>query len=260
MKNKRFASTRKISKKIEAKMGQSISHSSVRNYANLLNLHPYHHHRRPLLTAVHKANRVEYCLKMQGFQWTSCLFSDESWFLLYPRGNGQNDVIWTDDPTKVPALPQVRHSPMFLVWGAVSIHGNTDLFFFETTVKSKQYQECLEATLLPVAKKQLSKTQWHLVEDQAWPRKAKGTRSWLATNNVPSMMLPAKSPDINIIEKVWAIMKDFVSHQDPKNKEELKKAVVKAWKNISNDLVAKLIARIPGILDNIVLSGGSVID
>ena len=73
-------------------------------------------------------------------------------------------------------------------------------------------------------------------------------------------MLPAKSPDVNIIEKIWAIMKDDVSRAEPKNEKQLKIAMLEAWKKISKELVQQLIARIPWVLDKIVLNGGSVVD
>ena len=51
---------------------------------------------------------------------------------------------------------------------------------------------------------------------------------------------PPQSPDLNVIENLWAILKSQVFKQNPKSVEELWLLVQEEWKAITDDVIIKL--------------------
>ena len=70
---------------------------------------------------------------------------------------------------------------------------------------------------------------------------------------------PGNSPDLNLIENLWAILQEKVfDNPRPKNRSELIARVKKTWDSIPTSLLAKLYAsyykRIEAVIDS---DGGS---
>ena len=65
---------------------------------------------------------------------------------------------------------------------------------------------------------------------------------------------PPFSPDVNIIEVVWAIMESHVEMRNPKMIQELKNFLIEVWDSLSwqkiNGLVATMPERIRTVNDN----------
>ena len=53
------------------------------------------------------------------------------------------------------------------------------------------------------------------------------------------IVLPPLSPELNPIEKVWAIIKRWTEKKKPKTVDDLKKAVKESWKGITPQFVCK---------------------
>ncbi len=74
------------------------------------------------------------------------------------------------------------------------------------------------------------------------------------------LLLPAKSPDLNIIEKVWAVLKDKVAESQPNSKKQLKKVIIQSWKKISLPFLLSLFERHPHVMELISLNGGAAVN
>ena len=60
--------------------------------------------------------------------------------------------------------------------------------------------------------------------------------------NVPAVMdWPSKSPDLNPIENLWAVVKRNVEKRKPKNLSELEEFLVEEWNNIPDSLLISLV-------------------
>jgi hypothetical protein len=76
---------------------------------------------------------------------------------------------------------------------------------------------------------------------------ARLTQRWLQSHRVNVLPWPSRSPDLNIIEHVWAHLKQRVCTYEPapRNKNELWAVTEKEWKAISPDYIASLYDSMP---------------
>jgi hypothetical protein len=76
---------------------------------------------------------------------------------------------------------------------------------------------------------------------------SKATRSWLKGNHISTLDWPASSPDMNILENLWAHLDNQIqAHpKKPSNSAELWKILQEEWKNISLEYIRKLYESLP---------------
>lgn len=82
---------------------------------------------------------------------------------------------------------------------------------------------------------------------------------WIGRNNVNMLPFPAKSPDLNPIENVWAQLVKTIYNRNfrPANVEELWGAIENAWDNIDADYTRTLILSMNRRLNAVIDSNGS---
>jgi len=67
---------------------------------------------------------------------------------------------------------------------------------------------------------------------------------------------PSYSPDLNIIESLWAIWKDQIRDRAPQTLEDLKLIAQEEWANISLDNIRNLYRSIPNRIEAVISSRG----
>jgi hypothetical protein len=68
-----------------------------------------------------------------------------------------------------------------------------------------------------------------LMEDGASPHTAKLTKQLHDLSGIDKMYWPANSPDLNLIENVWRMLKHRVAKKSPRSLAELRQCVEKEW-------------------------------
>ena len=86
-----------------------------------------------------------------------------------------------------------------------------------------------------------------LLRDGALAHRARATQRWLEENGVSETKdFPPNSPDLHIIENVWAIMKrNMYGHRLIYNTLSLKLAVKRYWNKIDLSQIRVLVASMP---------------
>jgi transposase len=83
------------------------------------------------------------------------------------------------------------------------------------------------------------------MQDNAPGHRAAETRTELREREVPTIFWPAFSPDLNPIEHVWNLMKDWIYKNYPGklSYDQLRVAVKGVWEAISSEELADLVGK-----------------
>jgi hypothetical protein len=187
----------------------------------------------PMLTAVHKENRVQWAQQHLNDDWNKTLFTDETSFLLF-----RNTVErWYKNKRPVRRMPKDRTK--IHAWGGFCVEGKTNLFCFKQIMDASFYVEILSGHITQI--EEMLGDEWRFQQDNDPKHTSRLARSFLA-ENVPNVInWPSNSPDLNPIENLWSIVKTNVERRMPRNCEELEQFMVEEWQNIPHNVLINLV-------------------
>lgn len=110
--------------------------------------------------------------------------------------------------------------------------------------------------LSPVMRYLKSKPNFEFVQDGAGDHSATRTMAYLKRNKIKTAAWPARSPDLNPIECLWAIMQRKVSDEAPRTPGELVVAIQSAWDNIPITTTNKLVSSFSKRCKNVYAKNG----
>jgi len=185
-------------------------------------------------------------------EWKSFIFSDEYRFQTYvhitklvkrPRNNrySRKFVIET----------RKYEGSSAMVWGVIKGDGSRILVQCPQLLNSTAYQQVLDSGLF-----HLYGSHSVFVQDNAPCHYSRSTLNYLDNTQVFVLAdWPPQSPDINIIENLWSILKSKVYRRSPKSADELLKAIEEEYYSIDDYVIIALYDSIPrrqkAVLQNI---------
>lgn len=226
------------------------------------------HHRRAarkeILTPACREDRVSFALlyiSMPQDFWQTVIWTDEKVFSSDEDGRM---TLWRPNNTRYSPehVMATRRSGRISVafWGWMSAAGVGELVQIPTRMDSEEYVTILEDCMLPTVRaiySQEDMPEIHLVHDNSSVHTARRTLEWLNDHpEVSALQWPAKSPDLNIIEHIWAIMVREWDSQQEKTAAALSNHVMEVWDSvrrrprICQNLVASVTNRLNEVLDN----------
>ncbi len=143
-----------------------------------------------------------------------------------------------------------------MIWAAMSSAGVGPLCFLKSTVNAAIYQDILEHFMLPSADKLYGDVDFSFQQDLAPAHTANGTKSWFNDHGVTVLDWPANSPDLNLIENLWCIVKRKMRDTRPNNADDLKAAIKAIWASITPEQCHRLIASMSRRIDAVILAKG----
>ncbi len=123
-----------------------------------------------------------------------------------------------------------------LFWASMSSAVVGPLCFLKSKVNAAICQEIIEHFMLPSADKLYGDADFIFQQDLAPAHTAKGTKSWFNDHGVTVLNWPANSPDLNLIENLWGIVKRKMRDTRPNNAEELKATIKATWAFIAYNI------------------------
>jgi transposase InsO family protein len=134
-----------------------------------------------------------------------------------------------------------------MFWGCVTFEGEGTLTAVDGIMNSRKYTEVLDSQFWRVIAKLPTNRGNILQEDNATAHTSRETTQWKRDNNIPTMNWPPQSPDLNIIENVWRILKIRLQTRVTRihNRQELIDAVQEIWQSLTPMYIKSLYNSLP---------------
>ena len=139
-----------------------------------------------------------------------------------------------------------------MVWGFISGNGMRKIVRVDGNVTSDVYCNILKDNLLPYID-----CNNLFQQDGAPAHRALATKVFLEENGVALLPdWPGQSPDLNIIENFWEILKKKVAESRPSNINEVWETVEIQFYAVSDEYICKLYGSLPKIMFQVIRNKG----
>lgn len=217
---------------------------------------------RPQLTDQHKATRVAWCIPrlLWNEEWHHYVFTDEKKFNL--DGPDGWAYYWHDKRKPEQIFSKRQHGGgSVMVWAGFGYSGSTPIMFISGRLNSERYIEVLRDQFSPYFD-QCAVPPAVFQQDNASIHASHRTTQWLNENFNWENNWPSKSPDLNIMENMWAILSRevYMNNKHYRTVAELKLAIVRCWAAITQETRQKLVNSMPGRMVKVIAGDGASIN
>lgn len=223
--------------------------------------------KKPFISETNRRHRLQFArehLHWTVQDWLQVLWSDETW-----AGSGiasgqyvwcEDGEVWDDDCV----ISRYQKKRKWMFWG--SFYGNRKgpYFFWNRDLHGTIDQHTYIRYICPLVIQCVNDARAQgidltFMQDNAPSHRARRTIAHLHANGVKIMRWPPYSPDLNPIEHLWAIMKDWIAEHYPEyteNQEENRDIVQEAWDSIQPHVLHNLAASMPARMQAVVDANG----
>lgn len=216
------------------------------------------------LSAATLSKRLAFCKEHQNRSWGSVMFTDRKKFAFNYPGCKVHPVTWVVGGGERRAY-QVNHASVVNVYAGLTRFGLTKLHVVAGTtghktnhsnkkggaarnITTSEYEEVLKQTLLPEGRRLFGNngiSSWVLQQDND-PTHKQAPQVVKAYNQVHGCSIkvlsnwPPSSPDLSLIENIWAILQARLDAKGCKTFQEFKEALISEAKAIDGKVAQRL--------------------
>lgn len=190
------------------------------------------------LNPQHKQARINFCRSMlevfREDNFHKIIFTDEKSFksdethhvrVFRPKGQRYNQTYVCKDNSSGHIAASY--------WGWISCAGPGEIVATGTHFNSQKYLEILEQVAFPSIEAQFGEVENIVfMHDNSAIHTARVILDFFALNHIKILNHPPKSPDLNLIENIWAIMERDRSQLIQKTQAGLNEHVLNRWENL----------------------------
>jgi transposase len=231
---------------LQEEMGCQISRQTVNNvrHSQRFNFGPPK--RVPNLQPYHIQSRQQFVKDWYGdvfrdIKHLPLVFSDESRFCL------GTDNTWTWQRRGEYLMSNMVQEEKFyhfsiMVWGAIGKDFKSDLIVCDGSIDSERYISFLRKSEFFIqADRHFGHKRWVFQQDGATCHTSDYSMTELAKHCLPIPEWPPNSPDLNVIEVVWAIMKRRLKAERITSKAMAKDAILQEWNKLTFETINGLV-------------------
>ncbi|KAJ4430963.1 hypothetical protein ANN_19556 [Periplaneta americana] len=217
----------------------------------------------PRLLRMHRVERLHFANDHRDWrngQWSCVLFTDESRFnLCSPDGR---ERVWRRRGERFSQCCISKNVTYggggVMIWAGVCTDACTELVFVENgrLTADRYINECLADHVVPFG--QFVGDNFVLMHDNARPHIAHAVGDYLQEVGIHVLPWPARSPDMNPIEHMRAMLGRRVKNRRPRPEllQELRRALGEEWELIPQEDIANQIESMPRRMDAVIQARG----
>jgi len=122
-----------------------------------------------------------------------------------------------------------------MVWGGVLVHGTGRLDVVSGMMNSEQYIQVLDKRFLPQLLEWFANGNAVLMHDGAPCHRSAAVTRYLNETGLEILPWPGNSPDMNVIEGLWKILKNKVHEVTVTRKRQLTERIIQVW-HLDNEI------------------------
>ena len=233
--------------KARALLGIEVSKATVNRLAKEMHFDSVLSQKQEKLTPTQKAYRVFFCLSIPSWQGFNLpwIFTDETMIVLNPMKRRVRLIRGVDAPGKF--IETVGYPTKLMVWGAIGFNFKSNLIRITGTLNAEGYQHLLENSgVFEKLNEQYGTNAYVFQQDGARPHTATSTVQFLQKHGVlilpKSLHWPAMSPDLNVIENFWAILKSSMNYDVITDEDSLYNEALRVWNGVTVETVNAMIS------------------
>ena len=194
--------------------------------------------RKIVLTPEHCKQRRKWCRNHKNDNMNKLIFHDESYYYLDNYGGRYR--LFSDDEVQ----DWKKFGKRVNFQAIISHRFKSELVFFPKKQNSDDFLQNFESGFISKINHYYPGKRIYrcsAIFDQDSSHKSKKTQAQMSQWKFDCVFLPARSPDLNPIEHVWALLKNMVNDREPKMVEEVKSALNECWAQIGLEQIQKYI-------------------
>lgn len=201
---------------------------------------------------------VDEITSLNRIDFAKLVFSDESRFV---QANDSHWIWARKGITNPSQFIQERGYPRgIMIWGAIGVGFKSQLIIVEGNIDSDKYLSILhESHLIRDCNMKYGLRNWTFMQDGAPAHTSSTTLNYL--RHLVNILegWPPNSCDLNPIEVLWGVIKQFVKRNNPTDIEDLKRLVKLGWELVPQSIIDRLVLSFNARCQAVVQEGGKSI-